>query len=549
MNIYKICTKPTQFTKGKTEETLANLAERYNLYQNNEQDHLLEIIITNNSLSETEQWCYRTAQHFKNTDNITIDILSSASKKFKLMKTYIGDFQLIKKTNPRNLPNILIMCTNHKRVCEDLIMLFTAFGNDGIKFHISFDETDSNLGVTAKFIEQISRYIDGNIIIGITFITATPTKDFWNMLIAHKITQLLNMNHNNTDEFKDYLEDYRSFDEHNFIIHNNKTNNPLKYIEDVFENNLLDTFERNIVFAPAHVTKNNKNVGSHNEIVSYFIDKDYCVLLMNGDFKGFIYRNYKTDIETFKKNYKIKGELRDVLRKWNELHPTLSLVITGNKVVERGITFNTDGFNFTHVILSNYFLSNEGNLVQIAGRATGHKKYVNITNVICTDDIKNKVISYNNKLKQICTLNPKYMNQTDFDSDGKNSIPVKMIFNDIEVLNKVICMIEGGKRAYKKQLHELLKECIEDKRISIIDQNNIHKFNINERIINSVRMYKEGDKSEDRRFKQFNDNFHNRKSVSQSGDSTNYNIDLTKIIYKQEDYINNPDTAWITFKI
>jgi hypothetical protein len=36
MNIYKICTKPTQFTKGKTEETLANLAERYNLYQNNE---------------------------------------------------------------------------------------------------------------------------------------------------------------------------------------------------------------------------------------------------------------------------------------------------------------------------------------------------------------------------------------------------------------------------------------------------------------------------------------------------------------------------------
>jgi hypothetical protein len=62
-------------------------------------------------------------------------------------------------------------------------------------------------------------------------------------------------------------------------------------------------------------------------------------------------------------------------------------------------------------------------------------------------------------------------------------------------------------------------------------------------------MYKEGDKSEDRRFKQFNDNFHNRKSVSQSGDSTNYNIDLTKIIYKQEDYINNPDTAWITFKI
>jgi hypothetical protein len=551
MNIYQICTKPPQFVGGKTEETLTKIAERYNMYQENEQDHLLEIIVTNNSLAETDQWTYRSDEKFKHTDNITIDILSSKSRKFKDIKTYIGNFLVIKKTNPRNLPNILIMCTNHKRVCEDLIELFKAFSGDGIKFHISFDEADANLGVISNFIQKIYHYIEDNTIIGVLFITATPTKDFWKMLSKHKIPELLNMSHTNTDVFEDCLKDYRRFDHHTFIIHNNKTKNPLEYIDDIFQNNLISTSERNIIFAPSHNTKNRKNVGSHDEIVSYFIDKNYCVLLFNADFKGFIYPgNNKVDINTFKIERSIKGELRDVLREWNRLNPQISLAITGNKLLERGITFNTDGFNFTHVILSNYFLSNEGKLVQIAGRANGHKKYVNIFTVICTDDIKNEVISRINKLIQICTLNPQYMNQTDFDSNSKSSIPVQMIFNNVEVQKEVFSMAESvKKRGNKVKLHNLLKKSIENEDINIIDLNNVNKFDINLRKINSVRMYKNGDKKEVRRFKQFNEAFVNLKAISQSGDSDEYSIDLTKDIYEHEDYTQPTNVAWITFRI
>ena len=45
------------------------------------------------------------------------------------------------------------------------------------------------------------------------------------------------------------------------------------------------------------------------------------------------------EIEKFNKENKIEGELRDTLRKYKELYPKNKLCITGNRVIERGITF------------------------------------------------------------------------------------------------------------------------------------------------------------------------------------------------------------------
>jgi len=548
MNIYKICTKPTQFTKGKTEENLIKITERYNLYKQNEENHLIEIVITNNSMEETVQWQYRTGEHFKGEEDITIDILSSKSKSYKDIYSYIGKIQNL-KNKEKSLPNILIMCANDKRVCKDLIELLDSF--EDIKFHISFDEVDKNLKVIHDFICQIKNYIDNNIIIGITFITATPSTDFWRMLEKQNITRLLNMCSDNTDEFEDLLSVYRQFKDHNFIIHNNNDINPLNYIKDVFLNNLIpDDNEKKVIFAPAHIYKNVKNVGSHDEVVTFFKSKGYCVLLLNGEFKGFVYPNfsYNIELDEFKKRYKVKGELRDVLRKWNELNESLNLVITGNAVIERGITFNTSGFNFTHMILSDYFLSKENNLVQIAGRATGNKKFVDIITIICTQKIKDKVINYNDKLISLCTLNPKYMNRSDL-VDTDSTIPVKVIFNDLETRNTIINLIEKHKKGYKDELHNILINGINDNLIAITDKNNINKFNILQRQLNTVRMYKNGQKTDVRRFKNFNEAFEKNICISQTGDNYDYNIDLTKDVYKQDDFINNPDTAWITFKV
>ena len=551
--MFKLRTKPTQFTKGKTEDTLCDLTQRYLLNINETDYHLIDIIVTNKSLPETEQWKFRTDKTFKNFKNITIDILSSKSNDYNTIGSYIQN--ILNCKTKEELPNILIICYHTKRVCDDLITMFNIFGGNNyiqpsnkIKFHISFDEPDANLGVTKKFIKKIKGFIDKSLITGILFITATPIEEFWKMLNDSGIKTLLNMNFNNTQNFDEELNNYRAFKEHIIIEHNNETTNPLYYIIDVFSNKLINENERKILFTPAHLYTDTEGVGSHMEVVSYFNDKNYCVFVMNGKFKGFIYPD-KSKIELTQFNIKnnIDGELRESLMKWNELNPTINLAITGYWVIERGITFNTSGFNFTDMILSNYHLSSMGKLIQLAGRGSGGKMYVNKMNVICTTKIKDTIINFNKNLEEICSLNPEYFNRTDF-VDTNNTIPVKMIINDNDLLKIIIDIRDKSKRGYKQQLHNILTEGIKENKISIFDRNNIKKFDISSRTLNQVRMYKLGDKIDVRRFKNFNEAYENYKSVSQSGDENQYNIDLAKDEYKQDEFIHNINTLWITFK-
>jgi hypothetical protein len=551
--MFKLRTKPTQFTKGKTEDTLCDLTQRYLLNINETDYHLIDIIVTNKSLPETEQWKFRTDKTFKNFKNITIDILSSKSNDYNTIGSYIQN--ILNCKTKEELPNILIICYHAKRVCDDLITMFNIFGGNNyiqpsnkIKFHISFDEPDANLGVTKKFIKKIKGFIDKSLITGILFITATPIEEFWKMLNDSGIKTLLNMNFNNTQNFDEELNNYRAFKEHNIIEHNNETTNPLYYIIDVFSNKLINENEKKILFTPAHLYTDTEGVGSHMEVVSYFNDKNYCVFVMNGKFKGFIYPDKsKIELTQFNIENKIDGELRESLMKWNELNPSTSLAITGYWVIERGITFNTTGFNFTDMILSNYHLSSMGKLIQLAGRGSGGKMYVNKMNVICTTKIKDTIINFNKNLEEICSLNPEYFNRTDF-VDTNNTIPVKMIINDNDLLKIIIDIRDKSKRGYKQQLHNILAEGIKENKISIFDRNNIKKFDISSRTLNQVRMYKIGDKIDVRRFKNFNEAYENYKSVSQSGDENQYNIDLAKDEYIQDGFINNTNTLWITFK-
>ena len=551
--MFKLRTKPTQFTKGKTEDTLCDLTQRYLLNVNDNDSHLLDIIVTNKSLPETEQWKIRTDNTFKNFKNITIDILSSKSNDYNTISSYIQNILSCK--TKEDLPNILIICYHAKRVCDDLITMFNIFGgtnyiqpNNKIKFHISFDEPDANLGGTKKFIKKIKGFIDTSLITGILFITATPINEFWKMLNDSGIKTLLNMNFNNTENFDEDLNNYRSFKEHNIVEHNNETANPLYYIIDVFSNKLINENERKIIFTPAHLYTDTDGVGSHMEVISYFNDKNYCVFVMNGKFKGFIYPDKsKVELTQFNIENNIHGELRESLTKWNELNPTINIAITGYWVIERGITFNTTGFNFTDMILSSYHLSSMGKLIQLAGRGSGGKTYVNKMNVICTTKIKDTIINFNNNLEEICSLNPEYFNRTDF-ADTNNTIPVKMIINDNELLKIIIDIRDKSKRGYKQQLHNILTEGITENKISVFDRNNIKNFDISSRTINQVRMYKLGDKIDVRRFKNFNEAYENYKSVSQSGDENQYNIDLAKDEYVRDGFINNINTLWITYK-
>jgi hypothetical protein len=580
---YYLLVLPCQFTVGKTGRLLElikiSTLNSINLHEdksneinncNNEtcDKHTIDIIVTNLSLQETEQWKTRANKKFEHLSDFRIDILSSKSKDFKKIDDYINI--LYDAESKKDLPNILIVCF-HKKRCDDIIKLCNRFcrkyrrvflpnieRDTEITFNISLDEPDANISITKKYIKHTKEYIDKGSINRITFITATPIKKFWNMLNKNEINQLLNMeklfNKNNIIDYDSEKKNYREFCEHNIKEHNNDTNNPLKYIIDLYSNKIIDNNDnmKKIIFAPGHSYTKKENVGSHIEIANFFRAIEYVVFIFNGQFKGFKYPDgTEIELNQYQEKFKIgKGELRDTLRHWNENNPNYNLAITGYNCIERGVTFNTDGFNFTHCIISKYHLSCIGRLIQLVGRTNGSKEFVDIMTIITTSEIIETIKNNTKKIDEICSLNPDYFNKTDFNNNKSNTIPVKLIFNNINLLEHLIKIKENDKsnRKYKSQFHKLLSEGIDKKEISVYDKNNINKFDISSRTLKTVRLYKNGDKIESRRYKNFSDAHNNCDSISQKGDNTNYNIDLVKDKYINGDFINYPNTAWITYR-
>ena len=98
---FSLCTELTQFTMGKTEQSLkyiSNVVEKYYINNVDCDQNIIEIIITNNSLLETEQWKIRTESKFNNYDFINVDILSSKSDSdYKHISDYIKQINKAKE--------------------------------------------------------------------------------------------------------------------------------------------------------------------------------------------------------------------------------------------------------------------------------------------------------------------------------------------------------------------------------------------------------------------------------------------------------------------
>lgn len=565
--MFRLNTLPTQSAHcgGKTNSLLKWAMSKYLSYQfNSTDDHLLEIIITNKSLLETKQWKVRTEKSFTGHDDISIEIISSKDDNFKNIHKYIGE-KIIKATDRRHLPNILIMCFHKKRVCDDIITLLSQFQGihpspvpniqrlTFIKFNISFDEADNHLGLLSKFLKDSYIY-QNHAIDSITFTTATPYEKFWKMLQKNGINELISLHSlsefQDEGSFEESWEDYMKFSEHNHIYYENDTYNPLIYIMNAMINvDILRENRRKIIFAPAHEYTEKGCVGSHKEVSDYFVSIGYCCLIMNGKYKEFRYPNgtTKTILEFEKENNLQDNEFRDILVKWNELNNDTNLVITGNNVLERGVTFNTIGFNFTDIILSKYHAKTPEKLVQMKGRGNGGKQYVQRINIISTEEIITDIITRENNMKYICSLNPDTYNQEDF-TNSEYIIPVKITINNDELLEEIIILKESGRRGYMRDLKNKLIYGIENNFIELEDNNNRNKINIYQKDLGSVRMWKEGEAKQNRRYKTFNDRFSKRAAYKQGGDDNKFTLDLVKDEYVHDGYTNPKNVMWICCK-
>lgn len=541
-----------QFTKGKTEKSLQSIAERH-MHRVCEDKHSIDVIITNNNLQETEQWKIRTDKKFQGCSNININVLSSKKghKNHTSVSTLISEMTKALNLNKRDmLPNVLIMCCHSKRVESDCIELLESFcNNTAIRFNFVFDESDANLGTISSFLNKINNntYNVSKCINSIEFVTATPFDEFWRMLSKHDIYTLINREHLKEENYDELFNSYRQFEDHIWTTMDSDTLNPLEYIKECFEHGLLPS-RRNIVFAPGHIYSEKRDVGSHEEIVEYFTDIDYTVLLHNGKHKCFCDKDgSRLSIDEFNRKHSIKGELRDTLRKWNMLNPHKNLAITGNWTIERGVTFNTDGFNFTHVIVSMLHSKKQNRLLQILGRANGHKKYVERMTIISPKVIEVNTKSFVSALKEVRLSNPEKYNPTDFSTKENGTIPVRITFCNeeyrLEFVNKLT-----GKKNYSKGVHNALKEGIRLGYVSIEDRNNVHKFDIEASQLKTIRKYSQDTENKNnRRFHQFYNAFEKHTASTQQCAEGEYCLDITLIDYCKDDFVNTKNTAWITF--
>jgi hypothetical protein len=483
--LLKVNTMPCQFTAdfSKTKNALNYIKKIIGMHDLNDLDdkfHKICIIYTNNSLEETRMWKTRASTHLKELNIWTLS--SKSDSTFNNLATIQEGLLSIKDIN--NLPDVIIMCGHDKRA-NDMVTLIQRFENQ-IKFHnsinkapifeIFFDEADKQLSIITKFLRSnIIRRIDGQegSLVSIMFISATLYDNFWKMLKNEGINSGLDFSWltesmesiayekgftNFDDYFQELLNQYRKISDHNQIQYNNQTQVPLDYVKGCY--NILEKYVKInkkpfTVYAPAKNT-----VKSHNEMSEFFTSNNCVCLVHNGTFKEFRFPNKSViTIDDFRKKYNITGEFFDVLIKFRKEYPDFNLAITGHNTIERGITFNTLGFQFTHCILSSYHSNHLETLLQMLGRNDGDVKYVGIFNIISTQKIFKLSENAVKRLTNIIITKPETINYEDFEDINDEEYYCKTVPIVLPIQSDKFSIFEKkGNRYNREEIIKFLKE-------------------------------------------------------------------------------------------
>ena len=151
---------------------------------------------------------------------------------------------------------------------------------------------------------------------------------------------------------------------------------------------------------------------------------------------------------------------------------------------------------------------------------------------------------YNCAIKPVF-LNPNNIRNLDYIEPLNNTntnIPIQMMFNNISIMNVFYATKD------KQTLHTIIIDGFKNGDISLTDKN-IKRFDITSRTINTIRMYKLGDSLNARRFKTLKKHFESSKSMAQTGNEQQYNIDCAKDTYEYNGCVNNTNVAWITYRL
>jgi len=425
------------------------------------------------------------------------------------------------------------MCSHHTRI-ENTVTLLDDFDSNEYIFHIYFDEIDKHISWMKPYLEK---FIDSECVETMTLITATAWEKMWKILQEMGINEIEPLGFITPEQ----VNDYRKISDHTHIPLNNiGDKNPCEMLETYCTKNPDFLTGSKVIFIPGTLfTK------SHN-IIKNFVRKKKCnVIVINGEEKclhRYIekqeeYRIYHLD--KYQEKYKIKGELRDILRHMYK-HRKLKkrpLVITGMKCIERGITFNTDDFNFTHAFISDYFIKKLNLLLQMLGRADGHKDYVDILKIICSDKLyKIAVKTQESLIDMLLNIdNDTKFSESHFTSGDNKAIPIKITFLDTDLFDKFKQRARSGTGYLSKiWFHNKLKEGIKQKKIKLDDKNsNNERFKLNEYKLSTKRVFTKGRKRKGYRIDKWYENYIKKQRGGQKvKEKLHYDMDLTDSSWK-----------------
>lgn len=439
-----------QHTNSKTQKeidfiTLMDSAVRTHVAYNVSASrvHNITILITSRNLAETGQWKLRLDKELGNDDELmeekydytesdsdseddkrTLNICTITNKSKNDGKGSGNKVDaLITALDLRDkdeLPDVVTICSHYIRIADCVTLLeHAAKGTrmqDGFKiaYNFVFDECDesNNLSHIRKVLRTLVDRPDlKKRVKMIRFITGTLGKKFWRMLKASGLgEELTNIDHAlDLDTREEADAEWRSIKEQPHTPFESSSD-PVDYVKEVFDASHINLDAVNIVMAPGATA-----VASHEAIANYFNELGWWTFVHNGQEKGFRAPDgTKISIRDFNKLHNIKGELRETLAVWKSMYPEASLGLTGYSTIKRGITFNTTGFNFTHMIVSVNHGNHTNELVQLFGRAQGNRRYCGEIQIISPLEVYTRTTNYIDRLKTIKLQNAEKYSEDDF---------------------------------------------------------------------------------------------------------------------------------------
>ena len=338
--------------------------------------------------------------------------------KFNEANNFLGYCTQINK--PDDLIDTLVVCNNviRNNDIKNIIETFDSgsinlkkIGINKYKFTIMFDEVDqaANLNNACEFLDYSKEflYIDS-----IHLITATPYDNFWKKMETLGHNKLKNLRHqiHEIPSPKESIDSYMKVQDHN-IVYVESTLESDEFIKDIYYKYIPKNQYPIRLFAPP-----SKYTNTHESIKKFFLEQNWIVVVINGKSKNIYLPDGTKSINEFNKTYFPKKnedvEMYKTLSKLHQLYSKTNIVLTGFNCIERGITFQTNGFNFTDMIIPP--IKDIATSVQLVGRANGGKKYVQKHNIYIQEEHYKKIDKRIKYALNLIQSNPKEVCETDF---------------------------------------------------------------------------------------------------------------------------------------